>query len=134
MKVLSKCPTSLKKKRSNSLSIAESMFKDQRSIANIRERQRTQNLNSAFENLKKIIPTLSTDKLSKIQTLKIAKAYIQFLNQVSFDSKHLKTLNSKFSKSIEEQLIVEFNLIGRFFQIISNSSKSRPKSASSRMN
>lgn len=84
MKVLSKCPTSLRKKRGNSLSIAESWFKDQRSIANIRERQRTQNLNSAFENLKKIIPTLSTDKLSKIQTLKIAKAYIQFLNQVSF--------------------------------------------------
>ena len=86
MKVVSKCPTSLRKKRSNSVSLAESMFKDQRSIANIRERQRTQNLNSAFENLKKSIPTLSTDKLSKIQTLKIAKAYIQFLNQVSFKS------------------------------------------------
>ena len=85
MKVLPpKCPASLKKKRNSPLSITETTsFKDQRSIANIRERQRTQNLNGAFENLKKLIPTLSTDKLSKIQTLRIAKCYIQFLNEVS---------------------------------------------------
>jgi hypothetical protein len=43
-----------------------------RTMANVRERQRTQNLNDAFSSLRKIIPTLPSDKLSKIQTLKLA--------------------------------------------------------------
>lgn len=43
-----------------------------RSMANVRERQRTQSLNEAFGALRKIIPTLPSDKLSKIQTLKLA--------------------------------------------------------------
>lgn len=53
----------------------ESTFEDlqsQRVMANVRERQRTQNLNEAFASLRKIIPTLPSDKLSKIQTLKLA--------------------------------------------------------------
>lgn len=44
----------------------------QRVLANVRERQRTQSLNDAFASLRKIIPTLPSDKLSKIQTLKLA--------------------------------------------------------------
>lgn len=44
----------------------------QRIMANVRERQRTQSLNEAFQSLRKIIPTLPSDKLSKIQTLKLA--------------------------------------------------------------
>ncbi len=44
----------------------------QRVMANVRERQRTQSLNEAFQSLRKIIPTLPSDKLSKIQTLKLA--------------------------------------------------------------
>ncbi|KFB45076.1 hypothetical protein ZHAS_00013047 [Anopheles sinensis] len=44
----------------------------QRVIANVRERQRTQSLNEAFASLRKIIPTLPSDKLSKIQTLRLA--------------------------------------------------------------
>nr|CAD47857.1 TWIST protein [Enchytraeus coronatus] len=54
----------------------------QRVIANVRERQRTQSLNEAFAHLRKIIPTLPSDKLSKIQTLKLATRYIDFLFQV----------------------------------------------------
>ncbi|CAM2094896.1 unnamed protein product [Caretta caretta] len=54
----------------------------QRVIANVRERQRTQSLNDAFAELRKIIPTLPSDKLSKIQTLKLATRYIDFLYQV----------------------------------------------------
>ncbi|XP_072223691.1 uncharacterized protein [Leuresthes tenuis] len=54
----------------------------QRVIANIRERQRTQSLNEAFASLRKIIPTLPSDKLSKIQTLRLASRYIDFLYQV----------------------------------------------------
>ncbi|KAJ1523000.1 hypothetical protein ONE63_002136 [Megalurothrips usitatus] len=51
-------------------------------MANVRERQRTQNLNDAFSALRKIIPTLPSDKLSKIQTLKLATRYIDFLYKV----------------------------------------------------
>lgn len=54
----------------------------QRVMANVRERQRTQSLNEAFASLRKIIPTLPSDKLSKIQTLKLATRYIDFLYQV----------------------------------------------------
>ncbi|XP_031830003.1 twist [Nomia melanderi] len=54
----------------------------QRVMANVRERQRTQSLNEAFAALRKIIPTLPSDKLSKIQTLKLATRYIDFLFQV----------------------------------------------------
>ena len=45
----------------------------------IKEKQRTESLNDAFEKLRKIVPTLPSDKLSKIQTLKLATNYIQFL-------------------------------------------------------
>ncbi|XP_007237481.2 twist-related protein 1b [Astyanax mexicanus] len=54
----------------------------QRVMANVRERQRTQSLNEAFAALRKIIPTLPSDKLSKIQTLKLASRYIHFLCHV----------------------------------------------------
>lgn len=47
-------------------------LQSQRVMANVRERQRTQSLNEAFASLRKIIPTLPSDKLSKIQTLKLA--------------------------------------------------------------
>lgn len=57
-------------------------LQNQRVMANVRERQRTQSLNEAFASLRKIIPTLPSDKLSKIQTLKLATRYIDFLFQV----------------------------------------------------
>ena len=56
--------------------------RNQRVLANVRERQRTQSLNDAFCQLRKIIPTLPSDKLSKIQTLRLATRYIDFLYQV----------------------------------------------------
>jgi hypothetical protein len=58
-------------------------IQNQRDMANVRERERTKSLNTAFEVLKTIIPHLPQDKLSKIQTLKLASGYIQFLRQVS---------------------------------------------------
>ncbi|KAM7343289.1 twist family bHLH transcription factor [Cochliomyia hominivorax] len=57
-------------------------FHSQRIMANVRERQRTQSLNDAFKALQQIIPTLPSDKLSKIQTLKLATRYIDFLCRV----------------------------------------------------
>ncbi|XP_067005262.2 uncharacterized protein [Anabrus simplex] len=68
------------KVRRKSQSLEE--LQSQRVMANVRERQRTQSLNEAFASLRKIIPTLPSDKLSKIQTLKLAARYIDFLYQV----------------------------------------------------
>ena len=62
---------------------------EQRCLANVRERMRTQALNESFAKLRKIIPTLPSDKLSKIQTLRLATRYIDFLCQVlGNDEKH----------------------------------------------
>lgn len=60
----------------------EEELQSQRVMANVRERQRTQSLNEAFTQLRKSIPTLPSDKLSKIQTLKLATKYINFLEKV----------------------------------------------------
>ncbi|OXU28533.1 hypothetical protein TSAR_008978 [Trichomalopsis sarcophagae] len=60
----------------------EEELHSQRVMANVRERQRTQSLNEAFTQLRKSIPTLPSDKLSKIQTLKLATKYIDFLEKV----------------------------------------------------
>lgn len=58
-------------------------IQNQRQMANVRERERTKNLNEAFTCLRKVIPTMPSDKLSKIQTLKLARDYIGFLYKVS---------------------------------------------------
>merc|ERR1711923_470865 len=51
-----------------------------RMIANMRERDRTQSVNSAFTSLRELIPTEPLDrKLSKIETLRLATSYIQHL-------------------------------------------------------
>ena len=79
-----------KRRRSNSVKSetnsdttgSEEDINDHRIIANVRERQRTQALNDAFNALRRIIPTLPSDKLSKIQTLRLATKYIDFLCQV----------------------------------------------------
>ncbi|KPP79502.1 twist family bHLH transcription factor 2-like [Scleropages formosus] len=77
-------PGALKRARKASPNRAHSLeeLQSQRVLANVRERQRTQSLNEAFASLRKIIPTLPSDKLSKIQTLKLASRYIDFLCQV----------------------------------------------------
>ncbi|XP_041940439.1 twist-related protein 2 isoform X3 [Alosa alosa] len=77
-------PSSVKRGKKPSPSSTQSYeeLQNQRVLANVRERQRTQSLNEAFASLRKIIPTLPSDKLSKIQTLKLASRYIDFLYQV----------------------------------------------------
>nr|XP_016928065.1 protein twist [Drosophila suzukii] len=76
-------------------------FSNQRVMANVRERQRTQSLNDAFKSLQQIIPTLPSDKLSKIQTLKLATRYIDFLCRMlsSSDISLLKALEAQGSPS-----------------------------------
>jgi twist-like protein len=73
---------SSKQRRQQQQIISQDDVHNQRTIANVRERQRTQSLNDAFSHLRLIIPTLPSDKLSKIQTLKLATRYIDFLYQI----------------------------------------------------
>ncbi|KAM7373104.1 hypothetical protein PAMP_007984 [Pampus punctatissimus] len=81
----------------------------QRVMANIRERQRTQSLNEAFTSLRKIIPTLPSDKLSKIQTLKLAARYIDFLCQV-LQSDELEARGTSCSYVAHERLSYAFSV------------------------
>lgn len=49
----------------------------------MRERRRMQSINEAFEGLRTHIPTLPYEKrLSKVDTLKLAISYIQFLGEM----------------------------------------------------
>ena len=54
---------------------------DQRKAANVRERRRMLNLNTAFDKLRKTVPTFAYEKkLSRIETLRLAITYINFLS------------------------------------------------------
>jgi hypothetical protein len=55
----------------------------QRQVANQRERDRTHSVNSAFVQLRNLIPTEPIDrKLSKIETLRLAGSYINHLHSI----------------------------------------------------
>lgn len=82
----------------------------QRVLANVRERQRTQSLNEAFARLRKIIPTLPSDKLSKIQTLKLASRYIDFLYQVLRSDEQEHKLSTSCSYAASERLSYAFSV------------------------
>ncbi|GFR67428.1 twist protein [Elysia marginata] len=85
----------------------------QRCLANVRERQRTESLNDAFSQLRKIIPTLPSDKLSKIQTLKLACRYIDFLFQIlrsDDDAAELKYFPASCSYMAHERLSYAFSV------------------------
>ncbi|XP_052000194.1 twist-related protein-like [Xyrauchen texanus] len=99
------------KKTSNSSSSPQSFeeLQTQRVMANVRERQRTQSLNEAFSALRKIIPTLPSDKLSKIQTLKLAARYIDFLYQV-LQSDELDSKMASCSYVAHERLSYAFSV------------------------
>ena len=79
----------------------------QRRAANVRERKRMQNLNHAFDDLRKKVPTFTYEKrLSRIETLKLAIMYIQFMGETLSETpknnlqiKSAKLLNSASSSS-----------------------------------
>uniref|UniRef100_A0A3B3DP17 Twist family bHLH transcription factor 1a n=1 Tax=Oryzias melastigma TaxID=30732 RepID=A0A3B3DP17_ORYME len=103
----SPCPG--KKNSSGSPAGSFDDLQTQRVMANIRERQRTQSLNEAFTSLRKIIPTLPSDKLSKIQTLKLAARYIDFLCQV-LQSDELDARGTSCSYVAHERLSYAFSV------------------------
>ncbi|KFO71112.1 Fer3-like, partial [Cuculus canorus] len=58
----------------------------QRQAANIRERKRMFNLNEAFDQLRKKVPTFAYEKrLSRIETLRLAIVYISFMTELLDD-------------------------------------------------
>nr|XP_020637600.1 fer3-like protein [Pogona vitticeps] len=55
----------------------------QRQAANVRERKRMFNLNEAFDQLRKKVPTFAYEKrLSRIETLRLAIVYIAFMTEL----------------------------------------------------
>ena len=85
----------------------------QRNQANIRERQRTQSLNQAYTMLRESIPTLPSDKMSKIQTLKLASEYIEFLDNVLRTSEvnpRSDIADHNDGRRAQDTLAYEFNL------------------------
>uniref|UniRef100_A0A087YQY7 Twist2 n=2 Tax=Poecilia TaxID=8080 RepID=A0A087YQY7_POEFO len=102
-------PVKRGKKPSPSSSQSYEELQNQRVLANVRERQRTQSLNEAFASLRKIIPTLPSDKLSKIQTLKLASRYIDFLCQV-LQSDEMDSKMSSCSYVAHERLSYAFSV------------------------
>lgn len=65
-----------------------------RVMANERERERTKSLNQALETLRRRIPVPEAEKRSKIQTLRTAKEYIEFLGKVKKLSQQNQTSNN----------------------------------------
>lgn len=76
--------------------------REQRAIANVRERKRTAKLNNAYKHLQSIIPKEPSDKMSKIHTLKLAQAYIDFLNKILNDSENKSLPSSPASSTGSE--------------------------------
>ncbi|XP_029487346.1 twist-related protein 2-like [Oncorhynchus nerka] len=106
------CPSNVKRGKKPSPSSSTQSYEElqnQRCLANVRERQRTQSLNEAFSSLRKIIPTLPSDKLSKIQTLKLASRYIDFLYQV-LQSDEMDNKMSSCSYVAHERLSYAFSV------------------------
>ncbi|XP_034064657.1 protein Fer3 [Gymnodraco acuticeps] len=75
-------PLEVTKHRARRLS-SHPPYKVQRHAANIRERKRMLSINSAFEELRCHVPTFPYEKrLSKIDTLRLAIAYIALLREI----------------------------------------------------
>ncbi|XP_072758163.1 twist isoform X2 [Anoplolepis gracilipes] len=109
--------TRIKIRRKNGQSDEETQ--NQRAMANVRERQRTQSLNEAFAALRRIIPTLPSDKLSKIQTLKLAARYIDFLFHVLKCSSDRNESNENIAKGCCKLTIPTAHYLERRSRIVS---------------
>jgi hypothetical protein len=100
--------------------LATELKRHRRSRANDRERSRMRSLNEALEHLRTLLPIDSTscysstdssshgpiveDKLTKIETLRTASAYIRLLTDLLEDTNHLSTSNSySYNMSAHQQ-------------------------------
>jgi atonal protein 1/7 len=72
-----------KGKRRSSKSVSPVVMKKRRLAANARERRRMNNLNTAFDKLRTVLPSLGNDRqLSKYETLQMAQSYINALYEL----------------------------------------------------
>ncbi|XP_051787026.1 transcription factor 21 [Erpetoichthys calabaricus] len=79
---LTEAPLDINKPKQRRLA-PQNPYKVQRHAANIRERKRMLSINSAFEELRCHVPTFPYEKrLSKIDTLRLAIAYIALLREI----------------------------------------------------
>ncbi|CAG5865269.1 unnamed protein product [Menidia menidia] len=75
---------------------SESEMQQLRQAANVRERRRMQSINDAFEGLRAHIPTLPYEKrLSKVDTLRLAIGYINFLAELVQSDLPIKSPHSE---------------------------------------
>ena len=86
----------------------------QRHAANLRERRRMQSINEAFEHLRRHIPTLPYEKkLSKVDTLRLAIGYINFLTELL--NKDSCTNEQKNATKEVKRLILRFEFYCKLF-------------------
>ncbi|XP_002733196.1 uncharacterized protein LOC100371559 [Saccoglossus kowalevskii] len=81
----------------------------QRRAANIRERKRMFNLNEAFDELRKRVPTFAYEKrLSRIETLRLAIVYIAFMGDIvsGKDEKDVKLMQIKTNFNQLKKLVL----------------------------
>ncbi|MBN3302681.1 pancreas transcription factor 1 subunit alpha [Amia ocellicauda] len=77
-----------------------------RQAANVRERRRMQSINDAFEGLRSHIPTLPYEKrLSKVDTLRLAIGYINFLSELVESDMPIRNPNSDASNQPKKVII-----------------------------
>ncbi|CAN9502869.1 unnamed protein product [Ophioblennius macclurei] len=75
---------------------SETEMQQLRQAANVRERRRMQSINDAFEGLRSHIPTLPYEKrLSKVDTLRLAIGYINFLAELVQSDLPIRNSNSE---------------------------------------
>ncbi|KAJ1100299.1 hypothetical protein NDU88_005385 [Pleurodeles waltl] len=76
-------PTSVGRSQRRRRRRSDAQLQHLRQAANVRERRRMQSINQAFEGLRSHIPTLPYEKrLSKVDTLRLAIGYINFLSEL----------------------------------------------------
>jgi len=64
-------------------SVPQVVMKKRRIAANARERRRMHSLNTAFDKLRQVVPSIGEDrKLSKFETLQMAQSYILALSEL----------------------------------------------------
>ncbi|CAI5452255.1 unnamed protein product [Caenorhabditis angaria] len=101
--------TSKKKKEKKHVEVSKKKdrFYERRSEANARERNRVQQLSKMFDNLRECLPIQEELKISKLSTLKVATAYIDFLanllnNQNDNESKNRLTRELESAKTLRK--------------------------------
>jgi len=88
-----------------------------RFAANVRERRRMMSINSAFDELRYHVPTFPYEKrLSKIDTLRLAMAYIALLKDIlESDHQPLEHIQLALRACRTRQANVPWNISGRSF-------------------